>query len=333
MKNLLSNRDLEVNVTAKNPSTEDALDKLDFTIRILMSQIRQVKASAFLKAKVWRMLSKQDQVKLDMVLNRVILPPELIGQDLIDDEECAHGGSFSMDEQMVVAERAVVPWKPLKEVREESEAPKKPKLCSLRPLPGIFKEILGKTTSSSSLDQCVREEKPVKEAKPTSMSHQPELLQRAMNYEPAVTLKTGRKSKEHSKEKTHEKVNKKVKKSSAMKKAKSSQKKSNSKAPQKKADSDHAKQKESEHKSSSYQPGKMKEFQEEYMDHLMEQAKNKGKKLSKTEARQEWMGSLKRAELLAGLPLAELKRRRFVDKSCQENPFLAQVLEANPDID
>jgi hypothetical protein len=44
---------------------------------------------------------------------------------------------------------------------------------------------------------------------------------------------------------------------------------------------------------------------------------------SYTEACESWVNSKERAALLAPLDLPELKRRRFVEKSCQHNPFRA----------
>ena len=52
---------------------------------------------------------------------------------------------------------------------------------------------------------------------------------------------------------------------------------------------------------------------------------------STSRARQLWATSLKRAHLLKGLSLPELKRRRFVDKDAAENPFEAMVMQADVD--
>ena len=46
---------------------------------------------------------------------------------------------------------------------------------------------------------------------------------------------------------------------------------------------------------------------------------------SASEARALWKNSRERAELLSMVPLQELKRRRFVDKTCQVNPFRAAL--------
>ena len=59
-------------------TVSDACDKLDFTIRVLMSMLRQLKASSILKTKVFRSLSKREQRCLDLVLARLQLPAEFI---------------------------------------------------------------------------------------------------------------------------------------------------------------------------------------------------------------------------------------------------------------
>ena len=78
---------------------------------------------------------------------------------------------------------------------------------------------------------------------------------------------------------------------------------------------------------STYQAGNFGKIQNKFIADFMEAAKKEGKCVSMAEARAEWSGSLKRAKLLANLSLPELKRRRFVTKDCESNPFKTRVQE------
>ena len=63
-------RELDVRTWAGHTSN-DAIDRLDFTIRVLMSMLRQLRTSGSLKTKVLRSLPRRDQVCLDLVLQKV----------------------------------------------------------------------------------------------------------------------------------------------------------------------------------------------------------------------------------------------------------------------
>ena len=73
---LYKNHDLELR-TNKKHSAEDCVDRLDFMIRVLLNMVRNLKSSPNLKVKVWRSLGRAEQGRLDLVLDRCILPPEL----------------------------------------------------------------------------------------------------------------------------------------------------------------------------------------------------------------------------------------------------------------
>ena len=74
---LYKNHDLELR-TNKKHSAEDCVDRLDFMIRVLLNMVRNLKSSPNLKVKVWRSLGRAEQGRLDLVLDRCILPPELM---------------------------------------------------------------------------------------------------------------------------------------------------------------------------------------------------------------------------------------------------------------
>ena len=66
----------------------------------------------------------------------------------------------------------------------------------------------------------------------------------------------------------------------------------------------------------SYKP----HFYSEKYRIFVQAAKNNGATCA--EAKAQWISSQERANLLADMPLPELKRRRFVCKECQSNPFV-----------
>ncbi len=69
LKALYDQKDLQVPLNhGKHTSVQDELDKYDFTIRVLMSMLRKLRASAQLKANVFRSLCKKDQTVLEILL-------------------------------------------------------------------------------------------------------------------------------------------------------------------------------------------------------------------------------------------------------------------------
>lgn len=77
LKGLMDSNELEVQVK-QGRSVQDTLDQLDLTIRILLNMVRTVKCQELQRIKVQRSLSKQDWMKIELVLDRVKLPAELM---------------------------------------------------------------------------------------------------------------------------------------------------------------------------------------------------------------------------------------------------------------
>ena len=80
------NRDLTLR-TSQFTTAEDCIDKIDFMVRVLMNQLRVLKINVNMKVKVWRSLCREDQCRLDMVLERLQLPAELLQGAEEDDED------------------------------------------------------------------------------------------------------------------------------------------------------------------------------------------------------------------------------------------------------
>ena len=74
-----------------------------------------------------------------------------------------------------------------------------------------------------------------------------------------------------------------------------------------------------------YKPGEMKEEQKIWVQWYIQKEEKNGNVISKGEANKQWLVSLRRAQILCRVPLSDLKRRRFVPKGADTNPFLAMV--------
>ena len=159
-------RELDVRTWAGHTSN-DAIDRLDFTIRVLMSMLRQLRTSGSLKTKVLRSLPRRDQVCLDLVLQKVQLPQEfLVSGDFFVDEDdekisevCAHP---SPPECM-----AMVPYQHPQSTQDTTKT-NKGTLAGLAALPSIFYKILGgdsqeiETNKSAPSLQEPQQEQPTK---------------------------------------------------------------------------------------------------------------------------------------------------------------------------
>ena len=77
LKALLESNELELKVK-KDRTIQDSLDQLDLTIRILLNMTRSLKCSELQRLKCQRCLSRQDWMKVELLLERVQLPPELL---------------------------------------------------------------------------------------------------------------------------------------------------------------------------------------------------------------------------------------------------------------
>ena len=70
---LYTNKVLTVSVP-KNSKLEDVLDKMNTAVRIPLAMLRTLKTSETLKAKVFRMLSREEQVRIELCLDKIKLP-------------------------------------------------------------------------------------------------------------------------------------------------------------------------------------------------------------------------------------------------------------------
>lgn len=82
---------------------------------------------------------------------------------------------------------------------------------------------------------------------------------------------------------------------------------------------------------SAYQPGKYNEARKSFLDQLKKESKENGLKLTYAKACETWNSSLKRAHMLCGVSVSELKKRRFIPKGCTTNPFKIRVEESMND--
>ena len=84
---------------------DDAIDKIDVTLRILMAQLRQLKVNADnICNKTLRILASADSKKLTMLLGRVELPEDMLCGKTVYDmaEEYGPGGMGSVVETDLV---------------------------------------------------------------------------------------------------------------------------------------------------------------------------------------------------------------------------------------
>ena len=78
----------------------------------------------------------------------------------------------------------------------------------------------------------------------------------------------------------------------------------------------------------SYKAGDFNECRKQFISDYVDSAKSRGEPATRAVAHTAWNGSLKRAQILAGLSVGELKRRKFIPKGTFENPFKATVAAA-----
>ena len=335
LKAMHANKDLEVQ-PKKGQSCEDVFDQIDLTVRILMSMVRSLKLSPVDKAKVWRSIPRKDQVCLEMVLEKVVLPAEFMkmnssSSSLLVDDETNVGESVTMAKQEENDSRqctAMVPYKGPPEPQPAAKAGKQ----SIKPLPNIFSKINSAKESSTMANESMHKvpdkQKQTPAGKPSGQAKAEDLLAKAMSYQ-AASLKEKPASKQKAKAKAKAKGTKKAAKPTQPKKtSKAPPKVSPKKTNQAKKDEGHKKCKEAgnaEGKAdgSSYKPGLMMQQRDEYIQEYMASGEH-----SRAEASESWAKSIKRAMLLKDLSLPELKRRRFVGKECQTNPFAEMVANA-----
>ena len=88
LKQLHANQQMSIPRSLGSP--ENAFDKMDLSLRIVLSMLRQVKVNEQTKSRVLRCLSREEQLKLEMVLDKVILPKECFAEQglaLMDDSQ------------------------------------------------------------------------------------------------------------------------------------------------------------------------------------------------------------------------------------------------------
>lgn len=75
----------------------------------------------------------------------------------------------------------------------------------------------------------------------------------------------------------------------------------------------------------SYKAGDFSQCRNQFIKEYLDSAKSRGEPATRAVANTAWNGSLKRAQILAGLSVGELKRRKFIPAGTWENPFKATV--------
>ena len=156
LKALYDQKDLQVPLKhgQKASSLQDELDKYDFTIRVLMAMLRKLRASAQIKANVFRSLCKKDQTVLDILLGKVQLPQEFILDEYVRGEE--DGLISQVDTHPAPADLGMVVFEP-----DNFKKGKGGKDSGLPPLPDIFGKITGKSPEKPNVEnkECEEQKK------------------------------------------------------------------------------------------------------------------------------------------------------------------------------
>ena len=135
---------------------DDQFDNMDLNLRMVMNQFREVKVKADIKQKVLRVLAADDGIKVQMVLDKIILPKECYKYEVIADDSQESLGNNRPEECL-----AIVPFEEPKLAAASSpldtkDVPKpKPglkrsfcfsdaSLAELGPTPAIFGKILAR---------------------------------------------------------------------------------------------------------------------------------------------------------------------------------------------
>lgn len=314
-------KDLELRIT-KTKSMDNCIDQIDLTLRILLNMIRTLKCNRQHRQRVLRSLCKAEQVKLELILQRVVLPPEVMA--LASEESLADEDAAERPEQFVVCkdnvcpntlstEGAIVPYVPPKEPTKPDVPRRLASTSFLAPLPSIFAKILGSSAESASTK--------------TPAQAKPDVLNMAMQHQPAQAAKDKKISKDKAEPKKPAQPLKALKKTKNKKDQKPLAKKSSSNQT-----NGNKKKSVAKDATSTYEAGKFWQAQKDYVMQFMDQAAINGTDATRKDAMKSWQTSAKRAGLLAGLSVSELKRRKFVPKGTTSNPF-AEIVNAVPDVD
>ena len=141
------NKDIEL-ASCRKETSQDVKDKIDLTLRILLAMVRNIKANSSLKSKVYRMIPKNDQLRIDILLEKVVLPPELMGGMVVEEEEKEPVPEVIPPEastwQMVPFTKPEEKVQPLVPYDGKKSSTAASSGCRLQPTPNIFTMIMGK---------------------------------------------------------------------------------------------------------------------------------------------------------------------------------------------
>ena len=319
LKDLYDMKELDA-MSAGKKTLDDNLDKLDFTIRLLLNMVRKMKCNQVLKARTLRPLCRKDQMSLEILLEHVVMPAGVSQEDVEDP-----------DESQVIVTVEPMALVPLTKPEED----KKTDLCpAARNIARPSKEKdVGRSRASKEAGSpevaaifqailCEKAEGPKLSPKklqvlPSSLTLQKERGENYENYVPKALEK-----------KPHMKTKKDSEEQALAPEPEAVKAKGIKKRPSKAVALEPANPEAGNlalEEPTVYSAGKYREIMQNYIQEAM----NRGETTSR--ARQLWATSLTRANLLKGLSLPELKRRRFVDKDATENPFVAMVMQADVD--
>lgn len=315
----------------KHATALDMMDKVDVTLRVLLSMLRQLKCSHVASKRTYKMLSKIEQCKLTALLDRVILPPQLLAGESFDEEEEKSGADICMSafegcepKTSIPATCGLTALVPV-EKQEQKVARSKPNKVSatpsggsrlMNPLPTIFGKLLAQDNVVPAGASVVQPMKPATN-----------VLALAMQHTPKAALKDKKPKQSKKSDKVDKKTSKKNPKKGKVAKG-SSKKKSVKGCIAKSTKKENVEIVPLE--SLQYKPGEMNAQRDRF---VQEQVNHGG--LSKRDAMKTWATSLRRAQLLKDLSLSELIKRRFIPSGSKTNPFAEQVrlsLEA-PNVD
>ena len=333
LRSMYENKELHLDIK-KGFSVNDSIDRLDLTIRVLLNMIRNLKCNDLQRLKTQRNLTRHDWLKLDLVLDRVQLPAELMAASLwdsVEDEDASTLRTVSVQNEGPAASGsasgaaeclALVPCP----VKPEKKIQKGLAHGSLRPLPVVFQKHLD--ASSPAQEEQVATVTAGSSKKQKLME---KVLQEATDYEARASNLSSCKSKAKKVQKKsnlgkkkRSQMNKKTKKT-AKKNQEPKTKKEQLKKKKKNIQEPKAQKEKSENsnapdsslvENSVYKPGEMLKQREIYVKSLLENSE-----MTRQEAMKSWQSSLSRAMLLKDLSTTELVKRRFVPAGCKSNPF------------
>ena len=327
LRSMYENKELHLDIK-KGFTVNDSIDRLDLTIRVLLNMIRNLKCNDLQRLKTQRNLTRHDWLKLDLVLDRVQLPAELMAVsslDSVEDEDGSTLRTVSVQNEGSASGAAeclaLVPCP----VKPEKKIQKGLAHGSLKPLPVVFQKHLD--ASSRAQEEQVATATAGSSKKQKLME---KVLQEATEYEARASNLSSCKSKA---KKVQKKSNLGKKKRSQMSKKtkktfkKNSEPKTKKEQLKKKKNTQEPKaQKEKSENSNApdsflvensvYKPGEMLKQREIYVKSLVENSE-----MTRQEAMKSWQSSLSRAMLLKDLSTTELVKRRFVPAGCKSNPF------------